>query len=144
MIHEILSSDVDLVKGMINSAHSDAEILAQLSSRGIDRSKAAVLLDDLRHGRKPSVGMPFVPVAEHPRTTRPPQRPSEQKPQKPDSPPVRSNRRTHRRQGTPWWFLLLVLIFIMAIWYAFFHEGSNSSRDLINSSKHEIPPPPGK
>ena len=144
MIHEVLSSDVDLVKGMINSAHSDAEILAQLSSRGLDPGQAAVLLDDLRHGRKPNVGMPFAPVAAHPHATRPARTRREHKTPNWASRPEGGHKRTHRHRGTPWWFWLMVIVFILAIGYAFFEMGADVSDSTVSKIKHEIPPPPGK
>ena len=62
MIHEIVSSDVDFARGMMGSGHPDAEILAYLASRGLDPAKAAQLVVDLRHGRKPDTQLPLSSV----------------------------------------------------------------------------------
>jgi len=59
MTHDILPSDVECAKAMLDSSHSDAEILAFLATRGIEPAKAGGLVDDLRHGRHPSVQLPF-------------------------------------------------------------------------------------
>ena len=145
MIHEILSSDVEFAKGMLNSSHSDAEILVYLTSRGIEPAKAADLLDDLRHGREPSARLAYVPgVGRSPATGQP-------RPGGADAPPTsetprkHSHRgRMHQRQGVPWWFILLALIFIVALGYAFFEMGSAASNESVSKVKHELPPPPGK
>ena len=145
MIREILSSDVEFAQGMLSSSHSDAEILAYLTSRGIEPGKAADLLDDLRHGRKPTTQLAFLPrvgrssaaggsrpaVADAPPTSETPRRHSHR-------------RRTHRRQGVPWWFIILAAIFILALGYAFFEMGADDSSESVSAVKHELPPPPGK
>ena len=144
MIHEILSSDVEFARGMINSSHSDAEIVAYLTSRGIHAAKAAELLDDLRHGRKPNAQLAFVPGAvSSPPTNRP-------RPAGADAPPTQESPRSHshrgriKHNGLPWWFILMVVIFILALGYAFFELGTDSSNESADTIKHELPPPPGK
>jgi hypothetical protein len=59
MIHEIVSSDVEFARGMMDSGHPDTELLAYLATRGLDPAKAAQLVDDLRHGREPSAQLPY-------------------------------------------------------------------------------------
>jgi hypothetical protein len=144
MIREILSSDVEFAKGMLNASHSDAEILAYLTSRGLEPAKAAALLDDLRHGRKPNAQLAFVPGADSsPSTNRP--RPAEANaPPTTESPQKHSHRRRYKRNGVPWWLIILVFIFILALGYAFLEMGSDASSDSANTVKHELPPPPGK
>jgi hypothetical protein len=145
MIHEILSSDVEFAQGMLKSSHSDLEIIAYLTSRGIEAAKAAALLDDLRHGRKPSVQLAFLPGVRSSAATIQPG------PAAPDAPPAsetprRHSHRTrmHQRQGVPWWFIFLVAIFVLAIGYAFFEMGADESSESASKIKHELPPPPGK
>jgi hypothetical protein len=145
MIHEILSSDVEFAKGMLSSSHSDVEILAYLTSRGIEPAKAANLLDDLRHGRKPSAELAFVlGLGRYPATDRPRSAGAEV----PLTLEARRRhphrRRSHRHYGVPWWFILLALIFIVALGYAFFEMGSDASSESINAVKHELSPPSGK
>jgi hypothetical protein len=144
MIREILSSDVEFARGMITSSHSDAEILAYLTSRGIEPAKAAELLDDLRHGRKPSAQVAFMPGAgRSPATERP--RPAEaDASQQPESPRRHSHKGRHQRKGVPWWFILLVVIFILALGYALLELGGQASSESADKVKHELPPPPGK
>ena len=55
MIHEILESDVAVARELINSNHPDTEIVAVLASRGIEPAKTTRLLDNLHHGRKPTI-----------------------------------------------------------------------------------------
>jgi hypothetical protein len=144
MIREILTSDVEFAQGMLNASHSDAEILAWLRSRGVEPAKAADLLDDLRHGRKPNVHPAYVlgagisPTANRPR------------PAGTDAPPAAESSRRHyhrgmsKRKGLPWWFILLLAIFILALGYALFEMGSDVSSESADTVKHELPPPPGK
>jgi len=66
MIHEVLPSDVEYVKGMLDESHSDGEILASLAARGLEPAKAAELVDTLRHGQTPYIPFPpGLPVARH-------------------------------------------------------------------------------
>jgi hypothetical protein len=145
MIHEILSSDVEFAKGMLDASHSDAEILGYLASRGIDPAKAAELLDDLRHGRKPNTPMTLVPHAPGPTAA------ERGGPVGADAFPGSESRRRHshgrrryKQPRMPWWVILLAAIFILALAYAFFEAGSEASKESVSKVKHELPPPPGK
>ncbi len=145
MIREILSSDVELAKGMLEASHSEAEILACLASRGIDSAKAAELLADLRHGRRPDTRLAFDLGGAPPAAIESRHAPGG------DGVPASESRRRHshgrrryHRQGVPWWFLVLAAIFILALAYAFFEVGSDVSKESVSRVKHELPPPPGK
>jgi hypothetical protein len=144
MIHEIVSSDVDFVRGMMDSGHPDAEILAYLASRSLEPAKAAQLVDDLRHGRKPSVQMPFEirpdghSAVEGRKTAR------TEPYQAPQSHQHSSRSGKHKRSSIPWWFIIIVGIALVALGYVLLETGSNLSTEGINKDKHEIPPPPGK
>lgn len=145
MIHEILSSDVELAKGMLESSHSDAEILGYLASRGIDPAKAIELLDNLRHGKKPDTPMVFVPGgARHPAT-------ESGRALVADASPAAESRRRHshsrrryKQPRMPWWLILLAATFILALAYAFFVGGSDAAKESVDTVKHELPPAPGK
>jgi hypothetical protein len=52
MTSEIVQSDIDLTRRMIESRRPDREIIMILGKRGIDTDRAALLIDDLRYGRK--------------------------------------------------------------------------------------------
>jgi hypothetical protein len=140
MIHELVSSDVDFARGMMDSGHPDAEILGYLASRGLDPAKAAQLVDDLRHGRKPDAQLPFeLRPAGHRavgggETARKEPQPGQsfhrQRP--------RSGK--HNRSAIPWWFVLLVVIALLALGYVLLETGANVSVE----DKHELPPAPGK
>jgi hypothetical protein len=52
MTSEIVQSDIDLTRRMIESMRPDREIITILGKRGIDTDRAALLIDDLRYGRK--------------------------------------------------------------------------------------------
>src|ERR1035438_8941236 len=117
MIHEIVSSDIEFAQGMMDSGHADAEILAYLASRSLDPAKAAQLVDDLRHGRKPSAQLPFELHPEAPRGIEGRATPSDDTHE-----PHRSHRRhsgsgRHHSAGIPWWFILLVTIALVALGY---------------------------
>jgi hypothetical protein len=145
MIHEILASDVEFAQGMINSSHSDPEILAYLTSRGIESARAAELLDDLHHGRKPNIKVPFVPGAgSAPAGSPAPTRRAETPQQNHQALRKHVHKGKHKRHGMPWWFVLMVVIFILALGYAFLEMGANESDAIVNKVKHEIPPAPGK
>jgi hypothetical protein len=145
MIHEILSSDVELAKGMLESSHSDTEILGYLASRGIDPAKAIELLDDLRHGKKPHTPMAFVPGSAEPPAT------ESRRAAVADASPASESRRRHshgrrtyKQPRMPWWFILMAAVFILALAYAYFEMGVDASKDSVSKVKHELPPPPGK
>jgi hypothetical protein len=145
MMHEILASDVEFAKGMLDSSHSDAEVLGYLASRGIDPAKAVELLDNLRHGRKPDTPMAFVPgSAGQPATE------SGRAAGKAALPTSESRRRhsrglrRYRQPRMPWWFILVVAVFILALAYAYFEMGTEASKESRSKVKHELPPPPGK
>lgn len=144
MIHEILSSDVEFAQGMLDSSHPDAEILTSLASRGIEPAKAAQLLDDLRHGRDPGIQVQFALGSTARRATREPGRTTEDAPQAAGSPQPHSRHRKHKRFGASWWFVLLVVIFLWALWYAWFKTGADPSQDAIDFDKHKIPDAPTK
>jgi len=144
MIHEILPADVEFAKGMIHASHSDAEILASLAARGIEPTKAAQLLEDLRHGRTPDVHLPYPPDALFREAAhRSPAAARHRAPPVP-LPETQPHRRKHHRVRIPWWFVLLVVLFLVALGFAFFHTGRGVSRDAIQQNKHDLPPPPGK
>ncbi len=52
MTHDLLQSDIDLAKRLRGDHRADEEIITALVNRGIDPAQAALLLDDLRSGRK--------------------------------------------------------------------------------------------
>ena len=52
MTHDILQSDIDFGNKLIHEGLPDTEIVQALGRRGIERSKAARLVDDLRQGRR--------------------------------------------------------------------------------------------
>jgi hypothetical protein len=144
MIHEILSSDVEFARGMIDSSHSDAEILASLTARGLEPAKAAGLLDDLRHGRKPSAQLAFVPGPVDSLTTKGPQPAGATAPWSPEPPRKRLHRRRHHRNSVPWWFILVVLIFTGALGYAFLQLHAYLLKESADKVKHELPSAPGR
>ena len=138
MIHEIVSSDVDFARGMMDSGHPDAEILAYLASRGLEPAKAAQLVDDLRHGRTPSAQLPFeLRPAGHSATEGRGTAKAEPYQAQP-SYRKRSGSGKHKRSGIPWWFIILFLIAVLALGYVFLEAGSSVSMDV---EKHELPPP---
>lgn len=144
MIREILSSDVEFAQGLLSSSRSDAEILDYLTLRGIEPAKAADLLDDLRHGRKPSAQLAFLPGARGSFSTSQPRPARADAPPTPETPHKHTHRGSHQRKGVPWWFILLVVLFILALGYAFVEMGSDAAKESVGKAKHELPPPPGK
>ena len=144
MIHEILQSDVEVARGLIRSDHPDPEIVAALTSRGIEPAKATQLLDDLHHGRKPAVQVLVVPRPSGDGVVGSPGAARGDAPQEKHSHRSRSRSEKHHRSGIPWWFAVLILIFLGALVYAFLETGSHASKDAVDQSRHELPPPPGK
>ena len=144
MIRELLSSDVEFAQGMLNSSHSDAEILASLTLRGIEPAKAAELLDELRHGRKPSVLLAFLPGVEGSPQAGGPRPGGADAPPTPEPPHKHAHRGSHQRNGVSWWFIFLMVLFILALGYAYVEMGSDASKESVGKAKHELPPPPGK
>jgi hypothetical protein len=144
MIHEILPSDVEFARGLINSSHSDAEILAYLASRGIETAQAAKLVDDLRHGRQPSVQVPFVPFPGGHGTSGRAKVARAHSHHEYHAPQRHSRSGKHRTAGLPWWFVLLLLIFVGALIYLFLGTEPDASKAAIDHGRHEIPSPPGK
>jgi hypothetical protein len=144
MIHETLAADVEFARSMINSSHSDAEILAHLASRGLEPTQAAHLVEDLRHGRQPSVQLPVVPfpAGHHTPGRAKGARTHSHHEYHPPRPQSRSG--SHRRSGIPWWFVLLVLVFGGALLYAFLEAGKEASKDAVNHQRHEVPTAPGR
>jgi hypothetical protein len=51
MTNEIIQSDIDLTRHMLDQRCADPEIIRILGKRGIDTDRAALLVDDMRHGR---------------------------------------------------------------------------------------------
>jgi hypothetical protein len=141
MIHEILTSDIGFAQGMMDSGHPDAEILEYLASRSLDPAKAAQLVDDLRHGRKPKAQLPseLLPVGRSVvgglGTTKGEVQSAQH------SHHQRSGSRRHKGSGIPWWFVILFLIAVLAFGYVFLEAGSGVATDGANIQKHELPPP---
>ncbi len=144
MIHEILPSDIEHARGMLEAGHSDTEICVNLTSRGVQPAKAAAVVEDLRHGRSPSVPLPDSLVPPHRSRRGEPHAAAHPAPKKPDSRHKHSHRRNHQRALIPWWFVLLVLAFLLALGYAMFLAGREVTHRGIQQEKHAIPTPPGK
>ena len=145
MIREIVPSDVDLAKGMINSNHSDAEILASLTLRGIEPARAGQLVDDLRHGRRIASDLSFLPPPDthhggHAKASTAKSKAYWEQPVA----PKRAHSGKHRRAGTQWWLVFLIVVFVGALVYAWMNLGKQSAGDAVGQHKHELPPPPGK
>jgi hypothetical protein len=144
MIHEIVSSDVDFARGLMDSGHSDTEILANLASRGVEPAKAAQLVEDLRHGRKPSAQLPseFRPPGSSAvgdrRTAR------GEATQARHSHRRRSGSGKHQRSAIPWWFVILAGIALLALGYVLLETGTHLATEGVNQDKHEVPSVPGK
>lgn len=144
MIHEVLQSDVEVARRLISSGHPDPEIVVALTARGIEPAKATQLLDDLHHGRKPAVQVLVVPRPSGDGAVGSPGTARGDAPQEKHSHGSRSRGGKHHPSGIPWWFVILILIFLGAIVYAFLETGNHTSKDAIDQSRHELPPPPGK
>ena len=144
MIHEIVSSDVELARGMMDSGRSDIEILAYLASRSVEPAKAAQLVDDLRHGRKPSAQLPFELRPAAPSAVGGPRTAGEEAQSAKHAHRKRSGSGKHKRSAIPWWFVILLGITALALGYLLLGPGSSAPTDAINNEKHEIPPAPGK
>lgn len=142
MTHDILPSDVECAKAMLESSHSDAEILAFLATRGIEPTKAGGLVDDLRHGRHPVAQLPFGPGRSSPgATARAPVAAGDAPPQ--SRSPKRRPHRRHRRSRELWWFAVVAIIFLLALGYALFEGWTAATRISIQEGTQDKPSVPG-
>ena len=57
----------------------------------------------------------------------------------PAEPRRRRHRHKHHQSGIPWWFLLIVVIFLLALGYAFFEAGNSLATDREQQDKHAVP-----
>ncbi len=64
MTDDILQSDIELARGLIQARQDDKQIIEALTHRGIDSGKAAQLINDLRQGRKVTPRPMFVAETE--------------------------------------------------------------------------------
>ena len=142
MTHDILPSDVDFARAMLDSNHPEAEILAFLVSRGIEAAKAGSLIDDLRHGRHPSAQLPFGPGEGRPGATAKAPAAAGDAPPHSRLPQSRPHRR-HRRSRVPWWFVGVMIIFVLALGYALFEAWNAANRMGVQQDKHDVPDAPG-
>jgi hypothetical protein len=134
MIQESLSSAIEYAQGMLRSNHSDAEILAGLTARGLEPAQAAELLEDLRHDQtsrhQEAEGHGGHASSHHGRRRR-----------------VRSHRhhsheshhrpsyhgRKYKTRRTPWYFIPLAIIFVVAFVYAMIEIGVDRT-DAVSKS----------
>jgi hypothetical protein len=70
MIHDILQTDIELATRLRTEQRPDEEIIQALVYRGVDRSSAAGLVDDLRNGRARTSQSPLPPEFAHGRRSR--------------------------------------------------------------------------
>lgn len=128
----------------MNSGHPNTEILAYLALRGLEPAKAAQLVDDLRHGRTPSAELPLElrPAGHSAVKGRATARGEAHQAQHSHRNGTGSVK--HKRSAIPWWFVILVLVFLWALAYAWLEAGNHFSREAIDKDKHELPPGPGK
>ena len=145
MIREIVPSDVDFAKGMLNSNRSDAEILASLTLRGLEPARASQLVADLRHGRRVASDLSFLPPPGTHHGGHAKASTAKSKPYWEQSvTPKRAHSGRHRRAATPWWLVFLIVVFVGALVYAWMNLGRQSAGDAATQRRHELPPPPGK
>ncbi|HOC56099.1 MAG TPA: hypothetical protein PKI20_10795 [Verrucomicrobiota bacterium] len=144
MIHEILPSDVEFAKGMLDASHSDEEIRTSLAARGIEPAKAAALVDTLRHGQTPHIPFPpGLPVARHHH---------EASPSASNSPPPEkrhvSREHFHRNKlkaSARWlWVVVVAVIFTVAIGYVLLQVVGVVTHMGVQQDIHELPHSPGR
>jgi hypothetical protein len=129
MIHEVLPSDVEFAKKLLNHSNTDGEILECLHARGIEPAKAAQLVDDLRHGREPNIEQEFALGSTAGAPARGAIRPTKDLPRAADTPQPPSRNKKPKRSGVAWWFILVLVAFLWALWYAFFKMGTDTSKE---------------
>ena len=132
MIHDILDSDVQFARGLIKSNQPDSEVISALCRRGVEAVKASGLVTDLRRNL---LVKGIVNPARTPRAIT--QAPAKDVAIAMD-PRKGAKRPRHHRSSVPWWFLIVVAIFLWALAYCLLHE-ENPSSDL---EKHELPAKP--
>jgi hypothetical protein len=142
MIHEIVSSDVEFARGMMDSGHPDTELLAYLATRGLDPAKAAQLVDDLRHGRESSAQLPYELRPASPSAIGSRETPRGAAQPAPHPHRKRSGSRKHTLSAIPWWFVILVGCALLALGYVLVQTGDGLATEGVNKDKHELPPAP--
>jgi len=132
MIHDILDSDVQFARGLIESNQPDAEVISALCRRGVEAVKASGLVTDLR--RNLSVKGALAPARIPRAITQTPaiEGATALEPRKGEKRP------RHRRSSVPWWFLIIAAIFLWALAYCVLHE-ENPAPDI---ERHEVPAKP--
>jgi hypothetical protein len=132
MVHDILPSDVELARGMLDSGHSDAEAVAFLASRGVEPAKALELLDDLRLGRTPNAQIFSIPGAsDHADAAIAGTQPLVRR--------HRHHRHKHSRREVPWWFVCLAVIFLLSLIYCLLEWRQSLVVDRQDRDIHAIP-----
>jgi hypothetical protein len=129
MIREILSSDVEAARRLLEGCHSDAEILAYLQSRSIEPAKAAELLADLRQGRPVKVELlPPLGTGGGPETIHGAHHHHHH------------HHHKHGRQDIPWWFVLLGAIFLGALGYCLLEWRDTIVTEKLDMDRHAVAP----
>ena len=134
MTPEILLADLVYARRLLEDGLSDPQVMTSLIARGINPLNAAEIVTDLRHNREPKLTPRYEAGAKPPGPA----------PEAKASPELARGRRRRRPSGVPWWALILCLVVIWALWYAWLKTGVESSRDLISHDKHALPEHPSK
>jgi len=142
MIHDILQTDIELATRLRTEQRPDEEIIQALVYRGVDRSSAAGLVDDLRNGRPRTSQSPLPPEFAHGRRSRSKKAPDGTGPSSPAvSPPAESRhgRRARRaaqerRKAAVIWLVLTILagvaVTVVVLVFSHRHHDQANSRDV--------------
>ena len=138
MFHEVLETDVQFARALMQSHQGDKEIISALRLRGVEAQKAAQLVNDLRHN-VPVKGLAFLPEARRAeqRLVSTPQGVKETA----TATPAEERRPRQRRKPISGWGLvigLVIIIFLWALGYCLLHDENNP----IDMEKHDLPTPP--
>jgi hypothetical protein len=137
MVHDVLQSDIEFARALMQSNQADTEVVSALCRRGVEPAKASRLVEDLRNNVPVTGTLPPLPGF---RSERRRSRPAEPKRSEPVAETHTSERRSHhRRSSIPWWFLIIAAISIWAIGYCLWHDDKNTA----DYEKHAIPAKPG-
>lgn len=140
MTSEILLADLVYARRLLEDGLSDPQVLTSLIARGVNPLQAAELLTDLHHNREPKVAAHYQ-VGTSPPGPAPKPGPAARAE---DGPVPTSRSRRRRPSGVPWWALIIIVVFLWALWYAWLKTGVESSREFMNHDKHAIPSHPSK
>jgi hypothetical protein len=137
MTNDILQSDIDLARKLLDANHPADEIVAALGYRGINGNRAAQLVADLQAGKavepdKPiSINLPSPSEQQPSRKITPPELAAE--------PPQRSRSRQKKSNPFPWFTIIALAAAAVCVIAFVLLSRKSHSNDSVNNSASDSP-----